>query len=130
MPAEFWARPGGEGSPMLQRLLARARAGQLPDVAYGEVRQTLDPSFPSVVGVRDFARRAGVEHLLEYDPDTQRVTLGGYEVPYAFGYQGRTYADRHLLEAILRRLQEEPHYRQPAQEEPGSIWFRKNPWRR
>lgn len=101
-----WFGAGTVDPHTLSRLrdLAYLRGLNIP---YGQVRRYLSFDIPNYVGVRDFARRAGVENLLAWNPETRQVTLGGYTVPYSFGYQGRTYADPRVVQDILRRILEQ-----------------------
>lgn len=73
-------------------------------VPYGKVQQYVSPDITQYVGIRDFVRNAGVEDFLGWDANNRQVLLGGYNVPYAFGYQGRTYADPKVLAEILLKV--------------------------
>lgn len=107
---DFWVRPGLDETSRA-RLSAIADYPNVPMGAMYEyapnIRGIPGALFDRQLGVRQFFRQHGLEDQLAWNPETQQVTIAGLDVPYTFGYQGRTYAPAstlyRLLEEVLRQ---------------------------
>lgn len=105
---DYWVNPQYQNSAdLLARLHRHYRPQNVPFGAMYERAPNagiISRGFYPQFGVREFARQQGVEDLLNWNQDTKQVTLGGIDVPYTFGLQGRTYANLSDLYSILEQL--------------------------
>lgn len=107
---DYWVNPKQRGSEELLAGLLRyykPQANVPMGKTYGWAPNTgvVGRALYPQLGVRSFAQQHGVEDLLNWNPKTQQVTLGGIDVPYSFGLQGRTYANTNDLYKILEQVQ-------------------------
>lgn len=105
---DYWVNPEYQDASNL--LSGLYRHYQPKNVPMGEVYArapnagALAKGFLPQLGVRAFAQEHGLEDLLNWDQDSQQVTLGGINVPYTFGLQGRTYANSEDLYKVLEQV--------------------------
>jgi hypothetical protein len=110
---EYWVNPRNTDQRSVQQLQSfyPQQAPAMKPVEYGAMFNRAPNAQPGAgffqpqMGVREFARQNGIEDLLQWNQENQQVTLGGMDVPYSFGMQGRTYAGLDVLMELLQKVQ-------------------------